>query len=199
MVPWGPGRLACGTGTLAGEIVLDDSDIEIVRPGSSDGGGTSANGGLATEGGRAKAKATARFVEILGDAELSAAIVDAFYRAAGDQHKASHRLRSLVVALRSNAKLREGVLRAGTSGAVALALQDPREWASDGMKAKRQAWAQEELSKASQHGGYVRECPQCGGKAIFETGSHGDWKISKEFSHYRCTEVSCGQITHNSA
>lgn len=133
-----------------------------------------------------------------GDAAAAALVATiattAILRAAGAE--APHRLRALIAALRTNAELRAAVLRAGAPGAEALATQDPLEWANDGTKAQRLSWERECLAQASQIGGDVRPCPECGGRAVVETGSFPAFKMAKNYVMWRCTELSCGKVTN---
>ena len=126
----------------------------------------------------------------------------AFVRSWGLTPESAQRLRALLAALRSNAGFRSAVRqRAQEAGAAALAktlaLEDPRSWADEQLKAKRAEWQRESLAEAApQQGGVERPCPECGGRAICETGASQNFKMSKPFTHYRCLELTCGKETH---
>ncbi|CAK0823060.1 unnamed protein product [Prorocentrum cordatum] len=126
-------------------------------------------------------------------ADTAAAVAASVARHAGVD--APSRLRGLVAALRANAGLRASVLQAGPEGADALALQDPLEWAGEGVKAQRRSWARESLSEACRVGGHVGECPKCGGTAVRETGTFPAFKMAKLYVQWRCTELACGETT----
>eukprot|EP00927_Polykrikos_kofoidii_P079739 TRINITY_DN7655_c0_g1_i1.p1 TRINITY_DN7655_c0_g1~~TRINITY_DN7655_c0_g1_i1.p1 ORF type:complete len:217 (+),score=33.07 TRINITY_DN7655_c0_g1_i1:120-770(+) len=202
--PWAHGRLKIDPSAATVEIVVDDDDDDdeavsrSVSTPKNPTGPRSDSSTVANVGFRAKAQTL--LVEALGGGrgvvELASAIIDAFVKAAGESSKASHRLRSLIAALRNNDKLRDVILSGGISCAVDVALQDPREWATDNLKARRQFWATSAMNMASQVGGDIRSCPQCGGKAVLETGTSAAYKMAKAYVHYRCMEVHCGLDTH---
>mmetsp|Transcript_55640 Transcript_55640/g.172444 ORF Transcript_55640/g.172444 Transcript_55640/m.172444 type:complete len:198 (-) Transcript_55640:174-767(-) len=194
MAVWGRGRLKRSAQQAGLEIVVhDDSDVEVVRRSSVPPEATKqpqvAGDRLLQE------KAAVRLSEALGGhRELAEGIARALVAAGGAE--AAPRLRTLLAALRANASLRAEVIRGGTAAAHRLATQDTREWASDGLKAQREAWVRETTAEASQLGGDIRACPECGGRAVIETGSSAAFKMAKSFAHYKCLEVNCGKQSH---
>eukprot|EP00931_Biecheleriopsis_adriatica_P069728 TRINITY_DN43529_c0_g1_i1.p1 TRINITY_DN43529_c0_g1~~TRINITY_DN43529_c0_g1_i1.p1 ORF type:complete len:337 (+),score=93.94 TRINITY_DN43529_c0_g1_i1:124-1134(+) len=147
-------------------------------------------------------KATALLATSLGsaaEAESTAAALVAAMVAAHGARAARSRLLSLGAALRGNEEFRAGVLSAGPAGAVAVARQDPREWAGSELQAKRQQWAQESLKEAQVPKGQMAVCPECGGRAFVNTGRAGSGRaarLSKQYAHFTCTERHCGKVTH---
>ncbi|CAE7402323.1 rluD [Symbiodinium sp. CCMP2592] len=104
---------------------------------------------------------------------------------------ARRRLLALSAALKSNEALRKDILAAGSSGALAIARQDPREWACSDLQAKRQRWALESMQEAKMPSGQMARCPECGGKAFVNTGRAGSGRaarLSKQYAHFKCTE-----------
>mmetsp|Transcript_130195 Transcript_130195/g.324623 ORF Transcript_130195/g.324623 Transcript_130195/m.324623 type:complete len:205 (+) Transcript_130195:68-682(+) len=201
MVPWTLGRLKGGTPDVE-IIVHDDSDVELLVPSRPALSGGGAKAVTAPQSGDAQSKASALVAQALGSKEhhaLAEAICEAFFvaaAAAGPGTEATPRLRSLIAALKANEVLRCSVLEGGIQAASALASQDPREWARDEVKAQREEWASDALAEASRVIGEVRSCPECGGKAMYETGSSAAYKMAKAYAHYKCVEVNCGKVTH---
>merc|ERR1712048_232305 len=73
---------------------------------------------------------------------IATAIVEAFLQE--KEPKCARRLLlDLVAALRRNKGLREEIIVSGTMKARELAQQDPRQWATDKLQAKRSRWAEE--------------------------------------------------------
>mmetsp|Transcript_149067 Transcript_149067/g.415451 ORF Transcript_149067/g.415451 Transcript_149067/m.415451 type:complete len:197 (+) Transcript_149067:135-725(+) len=193
MAVWARGRLKGRPQPADSEIVvLDDSDVEVVcrNPLHEDKQREAGSEGTLQD------KAAARLTEALGmdHRELAGSIAEAIITVGGTD--AAHRIRALVSALRTNAVLRSEVIREGKGIATKLASQDTREWASEDLKAQREAWAKSSMAEASRLGGDIRPCPECGGRAVFSTGSTAAYKMAKSYAHYTCIEVSCGKETH---
>uniref|UniRef100_A0A7S1APZ9 Uncharacterized protein n=1 Tax=Noctiluca scintillans TaxID=2966 RepID=A0A7S1APZ9_NOCSC len=185
MPAWGRKRLR--SVVVDGEVVIDDSDVEIV--------GRSPPMSFDTTENPLRVRAALRLSEALGGhGNLSQALVDAFMAAAGSD--ASKLLRSFISAVKSNGPFRESVLQGGIAGAALLVTQDPQEWASDETKARREAWREEVMAEVAQDSREVRKCPECGGKAKFETGHVPGFKLTKIYEHYHCMEASCGKVSH---
>mmetsp|Transcript_99189 Transcript_99189/g.251906 ORF Transcript_99189/g.251906 Transcript_99189/m.251906 type:complete len:211 (+) Transcript_99189:135-767(+) len=207
MVGWPAGRLRAAP-CLVETIIHDDSDAELVvitgdKPASSSS--RTLPRAAPAQACDLRAKASALLAEALGGPEhaaLAGAIRDAFFAAAppdaaGGGADATSRLRSLIAALRANVVLRSCVLDGGSARAPVLATQDPRSWASEDVKAQREEWASSAMAEASQRGSSeTRACPECGGKAVFESGSSAAYKMAKSYAHYQCVELQCGKVTH---
>merc|ERR1712083_79852 len=119
---------------------------------------------------------------------LATTIVNTFVSVNGS-HEAPGRIRSLISALRGNPALRDLVVARGIAGAMTLASEDARGWANADLKAKREDWAREALAQASASGSSFKACPECGGKATFEVGRSPAFKMAKNYTEYRCTEL----------
>lgn len=129
---------------------------------------------------------------------MAVAAADAFVEAHGGA-VARQRLLALAAALRSNAELRDELIAAEPQVLREIARQDPREWVSAGLRAKRRQWAKEALAEARQPGNVISVCPECGGRAAVECGRAGSGRsarISKQYAHYTCLEDRCGKVTH---
>ncbi|CAE8636188.1 unnamed protein product, partial [Polarella glacialis] len=112
---------------------------------------------------------------------------------------ARRQLLALGAALRGNEKLRESVLNLGPKETAALARQDPREWAGSKLQAQRLRWAEEALRESQVPVGTVAICPECGGRALVDTGRAGSGRaarLSKQYAHFTCQEEQCGKVTH---
>jgi len=151
--------------------------------------------------GRFRERATAMLCEALRGWEhadlIGKAITEAFIKEHGAA-AARRYLLDLCASLRRNATLREEVMVAGVTGAAKLARQDPREWATDELQAKRCRWAQESLREIKPAGPSAI-CPACGGRAIVATGTAGSGRAgrtTKAFNHYSCLEPHCGKSSH---
>ncbi|CAE7237022.1 Ribosomal large subunit pseudouridine synthase C [Symbiodinium microadriaticum] len=121
--------------------------------------------------------------------ELRQKMHEAFFALHGGG--ARRRLLALSASLKSNEALRKDILAAGPPGALAIAQQDPREWACSAVQAKRQRWALESLQEAKMPSGQMARCPECGGKAFVNTGRAGSGRaarLSKQYAHFKCTE-----------
>jgi len=132
-----------------------------------------------------------------GTEDVALTLAKAFFTLHGGG--ARRRLLALSAALKSNEALRKDILAAGSSGALAIARQDPREWACSDLQAKRQRWALESMQEAKMPSGQMARCPECGGKAFVNTGRAGSGRaarLSKQYAHFKCTEPHCGKETH---
>lgn len=128
---------------------------------------------------------------------IAAAIVKVFLEAHGPV-AARRLLLDLGAALRRNATLREEVLASGVSVGAKLLRQDPREWATEELLAKRCRWAEEALQKILP-AGPIGVCPCCDGRAVVAAGTAGSGRAgrtTKAFYHYTCIEVGCGKSSH---
>lgn len=199
MALWPPGRLTQFPGPDAPEIViLDDSDVELVGhttvnedslendPQDQDTSSANEKQGIQT-------RATIRLTEALGTAhaELAAAISNYFFTELGS--RAPPRLRALIAALRVNEVLRNNVVQKGMQGVADLAKEDVHQWANSELKARRQEWASEMMAEVSHVAADVRVCPECGGRALYETGTSASFKMPKAYAAYKCTELNCGK------
>lgn len=132
-----------------------------------------------------------------GAEDIALTLAKAFFALHGGG--ARRRLLALSASLKSNEALRKDILAAGPPGALAIAQQDPREWACSAVQAKRQRWALESLQEAKMPSGQMARCPECGGKAFVNTGRAGSGRaarLSKQYAHFKCTEPHCGKETH---
>eukprot|EP00931_Biecheleriopsis_adriatica_P092910 TRINITY_DN66678_c0_g1_i1.p1 TRINITY_DN66678_c0_g1~~TRINITY_DN66678_c0_g1_i1.p1 ORF type:complete len:221 (-),score=47.91 TRINITY_DN66678_c0_g1_i1:88-729(-) len=206
---WPAGSLAIGPERCAavGVIVIhDDSDCEAADPSDLAPapvvGAKSDLSSAEASGVGFQAKAASRLTEALQAGEagrsLAEALAAAFVKTWGLTPEAAQRLRALLQACRSNSAFRSSVLERGTAGVAALVAEDPRCWADDSLKAKRAAWERAGLAEAAPgpQGGIERPCPECGGRAICETGSSAHFKLAKAYTHFRCIELHCGKQTH---
>mmetsp|Transcript_62419 Transcript_62419/g.97156 ORF Transcript_62419/g.97156 Transcript_62419/m.97156 type:complete len:191 (+) Transcript_62419:116-688(+) len=143
-----------------------------------------------------RGKAAARLAQVLGTAQLPLAetIVNTFLLINGS-YEAPGRIRSLISAVKGNPALRDLVVARGIAGATTLASEDARDWANANIKAKREDWAREALAEASATCSGFKACPECGGKATFEVGRSPAFKMAKNYTEYRCTELHCGKKT----
>lgn len=191
-------------------VVHDDSDVELADPldflvslRSDDRPSTAREGPPAAEAIAPgfQGKAASRLAEALQGQEAGNALAEelaaAFVKAWGLTPESAQRVRALLSALRSNSSFRMLVLERGSAGVSSLVTEDPRCWADEGLKAKREAWQREGLAEAapSPQGGVERPCPECGGRALCETGSTAGFKLPKAYTQYRCMEMHCGKQT----
>lgn len=155
--------------------------------------------GESASGIRLGEKASSMLSVALGDSAEARRTATALAAAFLSREDAKQRLLALGAALRNNPDLCKTVLAAGPDGAIALAQQDPREWAGAEMQAKRQRWAKESLQAAQVPCGQMATCPECGGRAFVNTGRAGSGRaarLSKQYAHFTCTEKACGKVTH---
>lgn len=132
-----------------------------------------------------------------GARETAAAVTEAFLSAHA-LAEARRLLLALGAGLRVNDSLRCEVLRAGPFGVGVLARQDPQEWASEEIQAKRRQWAQEALQEVKP-AGPIGKCPECDGRAVVACGTAGSGRssrLTKSFYHYSCLEDTCGKDSH---
>lgn len=140
MVKWGPQSLAGGP-NVNGEIVLDDSDVELldksveeksfeVQPSSWTSDDTS--GGLPSMTDALFRDNVDRIIEELGERNknLAELIVKAFTEKSDD---APVQLRLLAAALKVNTKLRDTVVESGPSGVPSLVSQNFSQWFSSNL------------------------------------------------------------------
>eukprot|EP00747_Dinoflagellata_sp_TGD_P031394 gnl/TRDRNA2_/TRDRNA2_135247_c0_seq1.p1 gnl/TRDRNA2_/TRDRNA2_135247_c0~~gnl/TRDRNA2_/TRDRNA2_135247_c0_seq1.p1 ORF type:complete len:360 (+),score=48.48 gnl/TRDRNA2_/TRDRNA2_135247_c0_seq1:50-1129(+) len=128
---------------------------------------------------------------------IATAIVEAFLQE-NEPDCARRLLLDLVAALRRNKALREEILVSGATKARELAQQDPRQWATDELQAKRSRWAEESLNEIKPNGP-IGVCPSCGGRAVVAAGTAGSGRAgrtTKAFYHYSCMETHCGKASH---
>lgn len=87
-----------------------------------------------------------------GSSEARAStVVDAFVKEHGAS-EARHRLLALVSALRQNEPFRSDVLEMPSERVLTLAQQEPREWATAAMHAKRRKWAADAIQEVKPAG-----------------------------------------------
>eukprot|EP00913_Durusdinium_trenchii_P014064 g13205.t1 len=125
-----------------------------------------------------EAKAAARLAEALQDGQagrtLGEALAASFLKVWGNTPESAQRLRALLAAIRTNSGFRQSVLERGSEA----------EWERAGL-----AEAAPKLRAVE------RPCPECGGRAIYDSRAASDFKRAKLFGHFRCLEPQCGKET----